>query len=546
MKLATRMAVCLTLLAGLLIGTSLYQLQQVERIHSISRDLGDTPMEAGRLSIRLMQDVEVLREFGQKALVIGDPAYFQGWAVWEEAVGADLAKLQALELSGREAHHRESLLDAWRYYGATFTGPVRDSLMVAAATSTFPVFPDSVRPSLDDRLVGVIDAMVATTDSLAAANDDSIERGIGESALAVDRARSTAWTAGAGSLVLAVVLSLGLFFYTSGPLRRLNDGTREISGGNLDHRIRVSGGGELAKLAEHFNTMASKLAEVDELKKDFVSHVSHELKGPVAAIQETHLILLERIPGPLTPKQAHLLELSTQTANRLSVMIGNLLSVSRLEAGSMQCQFEVQDVAEVTCDVVDELSALAEDKELDVHLEFTPSWLSCDSERLREVVANLVGNAYKFSPRGGEVRIAWKGLPSPPERFRSVRIGREGAAGPYLLLAVEDQGPGVPAAHKEGIFEKFYQVRRHTKTKGQGVGLGLAIARKIVEAHGGRIWVEDGEGGGSRFQAIFPGAVSSPHPVEEERAEASTGSGTTPRHVADFGLQREQSRSGTG
>jgi signal transduction histidine kinase len=121
-------------------------------------------------------------------------------------------------------------------------------------------------------------------------------------------------------------------------------------------------------------------------------------------------------------------------------------------------------------------------------------------------------------------------------------VARDGAAAPYLLLSVEDEGPGVPDAHKEGIFEKFFQVRRHTRTRGQGVGLGLAIARKIVEAHGGRIWVEDGDGRGSRFQAIFPGALLSPRPPEVPAADESV----VARLAAGFDPSTEHSSSSTG
>jgi two-component system sensor histidine kinase GlrK len=470
-------------------------------------------------------------------MVLGrDSIYLPGWMAWEDSLEVNLQVLDSLSLDPHEILHLDRVAGAWRTYEALFPRVLRDSL----STDTARVVTQASLDSLDNVLYWLTDA----ADSLITANEASINQRQEASLVAVNEARRTAWMAGGGSLLLAVLLSLGLFLYTSGPLRRLIEGTREIAGGNFDHRIRVSGGGELSRLAQDFNTMATKLAEVEELKKDFVSHVSHELKGPLAAIQETHLILLERIPGPLTSKQAHLLELSHQSSKRLGVMIGNLLGVSRLEAGPMQAHFEDQDVAELTADVVDELSALAEEKELDVRLEFAPSTtLSCDPERLREVVANLVGNAYKFSPRAGVVRVSWRTLSEPPPRWHGIRIGREGAAAPYLLLAVEDEGPGVPDAHKEGIFEKFFQVRRHTRTRGGGVGLGLAIARKIVEAHGGRIWVEDGEVRGSRFQAIFPGAVT---PRTPEGTASPADESIVSKLAASFDLRTEHSSSSTG
>ena len=144
---------------------------------TISRDLGDSGMEAGRISIRLDQDIEGLREFGQKSLLIGDPAYFQLWTDWEGFVGADLTELQALQLTDAEARHREDLLDAWRYYGRTFTGPVRDSLNFAASTSNLSAV-DSAGPALVDRLIGVLNSMATSTDSLRLANGVAIEQHI--------------------------------------------------------------------------------------------------------------------------------------------------------------------------------------------------------------------------------------------------------------------------------------------------------------------------------------------------------------------------------
>jgi signal transduction histidine kinase len=529
MKLATRMAASLALLAVLLIGTNIYQLRLVEKIHSVGRELGAVKLDAASLSIRLLQGIEGLREFAAKSLLLGDQDYLQQWATWERAVWSDLNAMDALSLSGQEARRRTALLLAWESYESIFAPPLASRDATARPGPRGPV--GLIEPSLLGSLDAALDSIRSATEALIVQNDAVVEQRVQESVLAVDRARRAAWLASGGSLALAVLLSLALFVTTSGPLRRLYQGTREIAGGNLDHRIEAHGGGELAELARDFNEMAQKLSQVDALKKDFLSHVSHELKGPLAAIQETNLILLDRIPGPLTEKQAHLLELSQQSADRLSTMITNLLGLSRLD-GALKYHFETHDVAEITSEVLAELSPLGREKGLHVHLEREgPALLSCDADRLREVIANLVGNAFKFSPTGGPVLVSLRSVASPPESAPALRGSVEDRGSPYLLLAIEDRGPGVPDAHKQGIFERFHQVHPRTRMRGQGVGLGLAIARKIVNAHGGAIWVEDGEQGGSRFYALFPGAP----PQAGTREEATPSRRSRPSRAQTLG-----------
>ncbi|HWV58351.1 MAG TPA: HAMP domain-containing sensor histidine kinase [Longimicrobiales bacterium] len=510
MRLTSRIAFYLTLLAACLIGTTAYQLRLMAQVHALNRELAAPKMEAARISVRLLQGVEGVREFAAKSLWLRDRDYLDQWQTWEQAFSADLASLSEVPLSETEDAHRIALSQAWARYRSVF-GPIRESLieglpLAAGAMGASPAA-DSTMVMLD-LLDQNLEPLRGAIETLIVANDASIARLADESVATVDRARRIAWIAGTGSLLLAITLSLGLFLFLSRRLRRLNRGTREIARGNFSHRIDVSHDrtrDELTDLAVDFNDMAQRLGELEEMKKGFISHVSHELKAPLASIHETILILLEQIPGPLTDKQRHLLELSYDSANRLSAMIYNVLEASRLDAGAMQYRFEMHDAVAVTRDVIGELYPLSRKNDIDVSLTHDGATeLSCDVERLREVVANLVGNAFKFAPASSRVEIEWRAVPAAPDRapkWKPPAFARP----PHLLLAVMDRGPGVPDADKESIFDRFSQLRGHTRSHGQGVGLGLSIARKIVEAHGGVIWVEDREGGGSRFCALFPG-----------------------------------------
>jgi signal transduction histidine kinase len=252
---------------------------------------------------------------------------------------------------------------------------------------------------------------------------------------------------------------------------------------------------EFAELARDFNKMTEKLGELDQMKKDFVSHVSHELKAPLAAIRQTLAVTIEQIPGPINDQQRRLLLLSRNSAERLSAMVANLLDVSRLEAGTtMDYEMSQQDLTALVRTVVEEFTLRAEDRR--IKLTFTadsPVSVVCDRDRMTQVVGNLVDNALKFAPSDSAIQVDLACQPS--------NIASGGSGGSSVILSVSDKGPGVPDAHKRAVFEKFHQVKGGGKRSvGQGVGLGLAICKTIVDAHRGSIWVEDNPGGGSIFR----------------------------------------------
>jgi two-component system sensor histidine kinase GlrK len=250
--------------------------------------------------------------------------------------------------------------------------------------------------------------------------------------------------------------------------------------------------------------MTRRLNELDELKKDFVSHVSHELKAPLASMRETIQLMLEQIPGPLTDKQKRLLELNLQSEYRLTSMISNLLDLSRIEAGVMVYELKSQNLVPLVQNAIAEIELQSNEKQIQIKTSFPeePLLVECDSGRIMQVIVNLVGNAVKFSPRKGVVQVIVEDIRevprTMPKRWRTLIMNTDEEK-IYGLVTVADSGPGIPDLEKEKIFKKFHQVKQEKKIAGQGVGLGLAISRTIVEAHRGAIWAEDNLGGGCRF-----------------------------------------------
>jgi two-component system sensor histidine kinase GlrK len=270
-------------------------------------------------------------------------------------------------------------------------------------------------------------------------------------------------------------------------------------------------GARVSALNRRNRQMTERFVELDQMKKNFISHVSHELKAPLASMQETTHLLLERIPGPLTEKQQRLLDLNLQSGKRLAQMIGNILDLSRLEAGIVEYDMQPNDIADLMHNVVMELSSAARERSLRIltDIQREPLIVKCDPNRMVQLFTNLLENAIRFSNKGGFIGVhvrTLRQLPKMPHNARA-RIGNRVQNG-FALIGVSDSGPGIEDLHKESVFHTFHQVKQGKKSPGESLGLGLAISRAVVEAHKGTIWVEDNPSGGAIFFVLLPRAAT--------------------------------------
>lgn len=290
------------------------------------------------------------------------------------------------------------------------------------------------------------------------------------------------------ALLLGMLLSIRITRSITVPLARMKNKTVEIAAGALEPDLDLPSLPEIGALAQAFNTMCARLKEVDRMKSEFFSLMSHELRTPLTSIREGTSLLLEEKGEAVTEKQRKLLTIIAEESNRLIGLVNSLLDLSKLEAGMVPFHFTESDLRPLIDRTLHELIPLAESRNIRLQTEIgaiPPVFM--DSERIRQVLRNLIGNALKFTPRGGLVRVV-------------VRRTDEGAT-----VAVTDTGPGIPNEHIHGIFEKFRQVSPANSRRLQGTGLGLAIVKHIVQAHGGRIWVESEVGRGSTFTFVLPG-----------------------------------------
>ncbi|MBI2819902.1 MAG: HAMP domain-containing histidine kinase [Acidobacteria bacterium] len=513
MRISNKIASGYVILILLVVAVFSYQLSLIHQMQTVTRDLGGLNFRSALLSLELLRDLEQVKEFTLKLFATGgDPGYADQLAEMRRGFTLSLEDLNALELSPAENAEVDQLALLWEQSSRRWGDAV------AALQNG-----DSRRAETElGEQIAILDNMQVQCQVLIRASRLAIANQVAVSEAAAQRSQTIALLTALLALLLSIGVSIWIVRSISSPLRRLTEGTHAVAQGEFTYKLDVEGSDELSDLARDFNLMTRKLIELDQMKKDFVSHASHELKTPLASMQETIRLLLDEIPGPLNPQQRQLLELNLQSGGRLSRLIANLLDLSRMEAGVMEYTMERQDITALIRSAIAEFRLPMAERNLrfKVELPETAFGVQCDGNRLIQVLDNLLGNALKFSPAGTTVRLSLRHEMKLPPRMPgsyALRLSGSPHEAGFAMICIADQGPGVPVEEKSRIFEKFHQVRRGGKRPGQGTGLGLAISRTIAEAHNGALWVEDNPAGGSIFCLLLPAETA----VSEHAPRAS-------------------------
>jgi signal transduction histidine kinase len=280
------------------------------------------------------------------------------------------------------------------------------------------------------------------------------------------------------SLVVIQLLAHGMVL----PLREMAAATQAMASGDYSQRVTATAQDEVGSLARAFNTMAAQLDQVERQRRELVANVSHELRTPIAALRAR----LENLADGVEALDAEAVNAMLKATERLGRLVDQLLELSQFESGAIQIDRQSFLVCEVIEDAVAEVRPIRTDvrvvSEVDKELAGTG-----DPERIHEVLTNLLSNAMRHSPAGGEVKV--RGAP--------VTGG--------VRIEVGDEGAGVPPEDIERIFDRFYRVDAARRSGAGGAGLGLAIARSIVELHGGSIRAEPQLPTGCRVVIDLPG-----------------------------------------
>ena len=286
----------------------------------------------------------------------------------------------------------------------------------------------------------------------------------------------------AAALVVTQLLARGM----TSPLREMTDAAQRMAQGDYSQRVRATSGDEVGELARAFNRMSATLELVDRHRRDLVANVSHELRTPISALQA---VLENLADGVSEPGPEELRSALAQT-ERLGRLVNDLLDLSRVEEGVTPLRVSQVDLAELLDDAV----AQARVDPLRYSVVVSPPGLTvrADPDRLHQLLANLLDNAARHSPRDGEIRVAASGL------------------GEQVRLDVADDGPGIAPAERGLVFERFTT----SAAQSSGTGLGLAISRWVVQLHGGTIAVADSDRG-CRIEVLLPTDPTRPSTTKE-------------------------------
>jgi signal transduction histidine kinase len=305
-------------------------------------------------------------------------------------------------------------------------------------------------------------------------------------------------TFASGSITLALGLGYGIAFSIIGPIKGMDWRLRQVAAGDFSGHVSVANRDELGALAANVNQMNDELGRLyrdlraaNRHKSEFLANMSHELRTPLNAIIGFSEVLSERIFGELNEKQDEYIRDILSSGTHLLSLINDVLDLSKVEAGRMDLDSGPLSLVEALQNALSMVREQAARRGVNVSLEIAPELdlVEADERKLKQVVFNLLSNAVKFTPSGGNVFV--------------VACASSG----QLTVLVRDTGIGIAPEDQERVFEEFQQADRVYGTEQQGTGLGLAIAKRFVELHGGRIWVDSLPGQGSMFTFTLPEAV---------------------------------------
>jgi signal transduction histidine kinase len=321
------------------------------------------------------------------------------------------------------------------------------------------------------------------------------------------------------ALAVAILVAAMLTRRITTPLRRLTEASRDLAEGDFARRVPSDmiedGPIELSELGLQFNAMAERLQQSIEIirrdrdrSREFLADVSHELRTPIAALRTFNELLVEGAADDPSAR-AEFLETSRAQLERLDWLAQNLLELSKLDSGLVLLDLRPEDLRASVEQAVDQSAATARRRGVALTMDRpeTAIQIRHDPVRIGQVVTNLVGNAIKFTPRGGSVRVQVQGEP-------------DGSG----TIIVADTGIGIEAAELPRIFDRFFRGSRASEARGSGSGLGLAIVRSIVEMHGGTVTVESRLGAGATFRVTLP-ANPRPQVSSDSQRVAETSPG---------------------
>jgi two-component system, NtrC family, sensor histidine kinase GlrK len=461
-------------------GVNLYALFQLRQLTAMSANMVTLHYPAIESAKHLLTVLYAQLNSEKKYMVVRDETFLRHFDEEVEEFHRGLQTLETQELTPKGSQ----LLKDIKHMQQERLTILHEKLERKASS------PAPLSGNYEGRRDALMERISATLQEFISLHESGISVGVSRSRESSAQAEAVTEQLVLLALVFGITLA-GFASYTIlRPLRQLQSHIKQIGQGNFRTPLNIRAPSELRDLVDAVNRMGTKLQELDDMKEEFLAHVSHELRTPMASIQEGTHLLLDEIPGSLVQEQRTTLRIMADSSRRLITLISTILDLSKMNAGMMEYRIIPTDIKRVADISVNKVQLLADAKHVQLLLE-TPGrhvWVKADVFRVEQVLDNLLSNALKFSSEGGIVKVVMK-----PD----LNVGT-------LEVSVTDGGPGIVAEDLPYIFERFYQGRTKAKHAAPGSGLGLALAKNVVEAHGGRIWIESEAKKGTTVRFTLP------------------------------------------
>lgn len=461
------------LLVSIFYGTIFALLMQISQIMQISENMVHRNVEIAA-SKKMVENLLSMEENEKKYSVLNKKEYKDYFVAAQREFEGNLIKI--LQLESKTKGVNAAWKELYRNYRSRLASPISDLGQTTPAQSLW--IP-----------VTALDEWINRISKLRSQTEKLVEWQIVELNQRGRNAVHWGYIGLVTSLFVGLLGSMFLAHTMHRPLRELTKGIRSIPRRGSSETIPVLSKDEFGELAKAFNEMADRLRKEELMRSDFISMLSHEIRTPLTSIRESVNLIADEVMGRINDRQKRFLHIAGDEIERITDLLNHLMQVSRMEAGGVEIHSRPLHPATLVSSSVHRVAPAAEAQDVTLNIETDgdlPHVLG-DPAHLQQVLLNLLGNAVKFSPRGGEVSIR----ACLDEQSKVVRF------------LVSDHGPGIPEEEQALVFQKYYRAAG-IKDEVDGVGLGLSISKHIVEAHGGELWVESRSGKGSTFGFTIP------------------------------------------
>jgi two-component system, NtrC family, sensor histidine kinase GlrK len=457
-----------------LVGALAYSAWNTERLAGLSRSAVFNAAQAARASRSLVDRIAAIERVAQQIAVLNDPELAIDYARIHRSFKQLADEIAQLPLDDSQ--------------GAALTRTVEQE------QSLYDLLTEQPRHKMDTKIVSQrMDGLIENAREVLAINNRIVDREVHRLSLKAEQVQRGLIVLVFLSTAVALTIALALTRYIARPVSEIDGAIRQLGGADFSKPIAVRGPEDLRYLGRRLDWLRRRLDEFETQKNRFLRHVSHELKTPLTAIREGAELLNDKVAGPLAPPQAQVVSIMRDNSVKLQRLIEELLDYQRALHAAASLEVRPVMLDDLVRDAARSHELAAQAKGLKLTIDAQSVTLEADPQKLRSIVDNLISNAVKFTPSGGTIEVRARAL--------------SGEA----VIEVKDTGPGVPPEERESIFNLFFRGR--TKADGGRVkssGLGLAIARELVEAHGGQIAVvpgksgADGKNSGAHFRVTLP------------------------------------------